>query len=149
MKISTLSILCLLLLGACTNKNEAEALFVKGKIDGKAFEASGLSTYATNTTDTYNIYAVIDAKRTLYLSIDKAKGVGTHKLTDLKNYGFYTDESGLAMRSDRTGASGEVQVTVKTATNVSGKFKCVVKDKNTNPTKTVTITDGEFSVQFR
>jgi len=112
MKISTLSILCLLLLGACTNKNEAEALFVKGKIDGKAFEASGLSTYATNTTDTYNIYAVIDAKRTLYLSIDK-------------------------------------QVTVKTATNVSGKFKCVVKDKNTNPTKTVTITDGEFSVQFR
>jgi hypothetical protein len=93
--------------------------------------------------------ATFDAKRTMYIQLDKAKGTGTHALVGAKNFAFYRDETEAILRSDANGGSGEVQITEKTAATVRGTFKCVVKEGNAATAKTATFTEGEFSVNFR
>jgi hypothetical protein len=152
MKIKFLSLVAFLfLLGSCSSSNSdvtpADSYYVKVKIDGKDYEASGISVYAINTTDTYNVYATFDTKRTMYFQLDKAKGVGTHTANANPNFVFFRDETETINRSDYTGGTGEVQITEKTADVVKGKFKCTVKNSN-NSTKVYTFTEGDFVVKF-
>lgn len=152
MKTQFLSLIALLFLfGSCSSSNSeatpANSYYVKVKIDGTAYEASGINVYAINTTDTYNIYATFDTKRTMYIQLDKAKGIGTHTANENPNFIFFRDETETINRSDRIGGTGEVQITEKTADVVKGKFKCTVKNAN-NSTKIYTFTEGDFVVKF-
>jgi hypothetical protein len=143
-----------ILISGCSKNNASDTLapddfFVNAKIDGTLYKASGISVYAVNTDETYNVYAVFDTKRTMYFQIDKTKGVGTHTIADAKSFAFYRDDTDAILRSDRTGGSGEVTITEKTATVVKGTFKCVVKEGNASNAKSATFTEGTFSVKFR
>lgn len=150
MKIKHLAIICLLFtVCACTKTDDADALFFKAKVDGKAYEASGVNAFATADSDDVLIYGIFDEKRSLYISLDPSKGVGTHQLNERPNFGFYRNENDVAFRSDYTGASGEVTITEKSASQIKGTFKCVVKDGPRADAKQATITEGEFSVKFR
>ncbi len=155
MRIKILTVLlALFTFVACDKDNDTtttntgnSSYAVKVKIDGKLTEASGVFVYFTKSSDnTNNIYGVFGGK-SMYISLDESKGVGTHQLTDIKNYAYYNDGTD-GLRSD-FGGSGEVTVTSKTDKEMKGTFKFVAKDKINNPTKTVTMTEGEFFVQFR
>lgn len=149
MKIKLLSIVSLFfLLNSCTKKDNAEALFFRVKVDGKLVEATGINAYAVQDDDEYNIYGVFSSKSSMYIQLAKNKGVGTHQITENPNFALYADETETGHRSDRTGATGEVTITEKTAEVVKGTFKCTVKQAN-NSTKVYTLTEGEFSVKFR
>lgn len=149
MKIKLLSIVSLFfLLNSCTKKEDAYALFFRVKVDGKLVEATGINAYAVQDDDEYNIYGVFSNKSSMYIQLAKDKGVGTHQITENPNFALYADETETGHRSDRTGATGEVTITEKTAEVVKGTFKCTVKQAN-NSTKVYTLTEGEFSVKFR
>jgi hypothetical protein len=153
MKTKFLSLVALLFLfGSCSSSNSdtapADSYSVKVKIDGKQYEATGLFVYAANTDDTYNVYATFEGNRTMYLQLEKAKGVGKHQIVANPNFAFYSDETSTGNRSDRTGCTGEVEVTAKSATEVKGKFSFTAKNAN-NSTKVYAFTEGEFSAKFR
>lgn len=149
MKIKLLAILSLVvLLSSCNKKNDAEALFFRVKVDGKLVEAIGTNAYAVKNSDEFNIYGIFDSKSSMYLQLANDKAVGTHTASENPNFIFYTDDTGTGNRSDRTGVTGEITIIEKTDKVVKGTFKGTVKNANQS-TKIFTLTEGEFSVQFR
>ncbi len=150
MKLKFLAIMALIALMSSCGKDEvdAESYFFRAKIDGKIVEATGLMAYAVKNTNEYNIYGAFENNQVIYLQLANSKDVGTHQINDNPNFAFYTDASGTGHRSDRTGATGEVTITEKSAEVVKGTFRCTVKEAN-NATKVYTLTEGEFSVKFR
>lgn len=149
MKIKLLSILSLFfLLNSCSKKEDAGALFFRVKVDGNLVEATGINAYAVQDDDEYTVYGIFSSKSSMYIQLAKDKGVGTHQITENPNFALYADETETGHRSDRTGATGEVTITEKTAEVIKGTFKCTVKQAN-NSTKVYTLTEGEFSVKFR
>lgn len=137
---------------SCSKDGVSASAYFDAKLNGKNYNCSGVYAYATNFSDTYNIYGVADENKTgkaIYIAISKTDGVGTYQLTDSKHFALFQDENGVGYRSDFKGGSGEVQITAKTATNVKGKFKCVVQEKPNGSGKSATFTEGEFSVEFR
>lgn len=149
MKTKLITILATLALFISCSKNDADALFFRAKVDGKSYEATGVNAFATADSDDILIYGIFDEKRSLYISLDPNKGVGTHQLVERPNFAFYRNENDIGLRSDYNGASGEVTITEKSATQIKGTFKCIVKDSPRADAKMATITDGEFSVKFR
>lgn len=149
MKTKLIVVLASLALLTSCNKDNADALFFKAKVDGKAYEATGVNAFATADSDDVLIYGIFDEKRSLYISLDPSKGVGTHQLNERPNFGFYRNENDVAFRSDYTGASGEVTITEKSASQIKGTFKCVVKEGPRADAKQATVTEGAFSVKFR
>lgn len=149
MKTKLLTFVCtIFLLGACNNKDDADALFFRVKVDGKLVEATGTNAYAVKNSDEYNMYGIFDSKSSMYLQLANAKAVGTHSASENPNFIFYTDEAGTGNRSDRSGVSAEITITEKTDKIVKGTFKGIVKSSN-QATKVYNLTEGEFSVQFR
>jgi hypothetical protein len=152
-KISLLLILLsTILFNSCSKDNISASTYFNAKLDGKSYQCGGFYAYAVNFGDTYNIYGVGDENKTsrvIYVAVEKSRGVGTYQLTDSKNFALYQDENGTGYRSDYKGGSGEVTITTKTATNVKGTFKCVVQQNPNGTGKSVTFTEGEFSVEFR
>ncbi len=134
---------------SCKKDNvDSTSAFFRVKVDGKLVEATGINAYAVQDDDEYNIYGVFSSKSSMYIQLAKDKGVGTHQIIENPNFALYADDSETGHRSDRTGATGEVTITEKTADVVKGTFKCTVKQAN-NSTKVYTLTEGEFSVKFR
>ncbi|WP_305952423.1 DUF6252 family protein [Emticicia oligotrophica] len=150
MKVKFLIIVTILAFFISCDKDsvDAKSLFFRVKVDGKLVEATGINAYAVQDDDEYNIYGIFSSKSSIYIQLAKDKGVGTHQITENPNFALYADETETGHRSDRTGATGEVTITEKTAEVVKGTFKCTVKQAN-NSTKVYTLTEGEFSVKFR
>ncbi len=151
MKIKLLAIVGLFFfISSCQGDkvDSAGSQFFRVKVDGKLVEATGLSAYAVKDADDYSVYGVFSSKSSMYIQLETAKGVGTHQIIANPNFALYSDETETGHRSDRTGATGEVTITEKTADAVKGTFKCTVKQAN-NSTKVLTLTEGEFSVKFR
>lgn len=152
MKINllTLASAFVLLLSSCQKDDvsTSDSTFFKAKVDGKQLQTTGVTAFATNDGDSYLITGVLGGQSSMYIKLNKTKGVGKHSIGDLQNFLFYTTDTGIGTRSDRTGATGEVTISEKSATTVKGTFKCTTKESNT-ATKVYTITEGEFSVNFR
>lgn len=150
MKTKFLAILALIALMTSCGKEDvdAESNFFRVKVNGKLIEATDVNAYAVKNSDEYNIYGIFDSKSSVYLQLGNDKAVGTHTASENPNFIFYTDDTGTGNRSDRTGVAGEITITEKTDKVVKGTFKGTVKDSNQS-TKIYTLTEGEFSVQFR
>jgi hypothetical protein len=137
---------------SCSKDGISSSAYFNAKLDGKNYKCSGAYAYATTFSDTYNIYGVADENttgRAIYIAIDKSKAEGTYSLTGGKEFALFQDENKVGYRSDYKGGSGEVTITKKTATNVKGTFKCVVQQNPNGSGKSVSFTEGEFSVEFR
>ncbi|MCU0325902.1 MAG: hypothetical protein MUF45_11720 [Spirosomaceae bacterium] len=150
MKTKFLAILASLALFISCNKDEVDSksAFFRVKIDGKLVEAIGVSAYAVKNSDEFNMYGLFNSTSSMYLQLANSKGVGTHVASENPNFIFYTDDTATGNRSDRTGTSAEITITEKTDKVVKGTFKGTVKASN-QATKVYTLTEGEFSVEFR
>jgi hypothetical protein len=151
MKTKFLAILTLaatLLISCDKDDVDSKSNFFRVKIDGKLIEASGVNAYGVKDSDDFNMYGIFNSKSSMYLQLASSKGVGTHSASENPNFIFYTDDTETGNRSDRTGASAEITITEKTDKVVKGTFKGTVKASN-QATKIYTLTEGEFSVEFR
>jgi hypothetical protein len=148
----SLILISIFLFSSCSKDGISASAYFNAKLDGKNYKCSGVYAYATTFSDTYNIYGVADENstgRAIYIAIDKSRTEGTYQLNDSKNFALFQDENKVGYRSDYKGGSGEVTITKKTATSVKGTFKCVVQQNPNGSGKSVSFTEGEFSVEFR
>ncbi|MGL4630450.1 MAG: DUF6252 family protein [Leadbetterella sp.] len=137
---------------SCSKLGIGPSNYFNAKLDGKSYKCSGVYAYATSFTDSHAIYGVADENKTgraIYISIQKTDGVGNYQLNDGKRFALFKDEKGIGYRSDFVGGSGELKITKISSTVAEGTFKCVVKEKSDGSGKSVTFTEGEFSVAFR
>jgi len=147
------------LFSSCSKKAEDVSLsaFFKCKIDGKAYSISGLGAYSTVFSSTINqVYGteVTDTKiaspRTMYLSIESSKGVGTHAITG-KTLCFFEDSNKSVYNTNYNNTlpeKGTLVITEKTATSMKGTFNFQAFTFTT-PIRKIVVTEGEFSVLFR
>jgi hypothetical protein len=144
------------LFSACSSKDETvtPTAFFQCKIDGKSYAISGLGAYATIfSTEKNNVYGTeaadtkITNPRTMYISILSSYGVGTYA-TDRANLIYFVDTDKTTYNTNFNSGTYTLTITEKSATTMKGTFSCVAKSF-TNPIKTIIVTEGEFSVQFR
>ena len=127
-----------------TENPEPTGYYTKVKINGNVNEAKAPLAYTVIVEDYINIYGIFQDNKSIYLSIDKNKGVGTYQLANSNEFAYFADGQDTYF-SLFTGGSCEVTITSKTAKEIKGKFKAVVTNAQNNATKTVTMTEGAFS----
>jgi hypothetical protein len=145
---------CFCLLASCAKKEDISPYFFSCKIDGKTYRINNeIGAYAMVFSASNTIYGTelesVNAAtpRTMYITLESTKGVGIHPCNG-KNSIFFEDADKTVYRTNFNNGSGQIEITEKTAELIKGKFSGIAKSF-TSPIKTITITEGEFSVRFR
>lgn len=128
-------------------EQEPTGYYTKVKINGTVNEAKAPLAYTAIVDGYINIYGIFPGNNSVYLSIDKNKGVGTYQLASENEFAYYADGTETFF-SQFTGGSCEVTITSKTEKEIRGKFKSVVTNAQNNSTKTVTMTEGAFFLTY-
>jgi hypothetical protein len=124
------------------------------KIDGVAYNISGVGAYALHNSATDNIYGTEAANnvakpRTVYIAFAKDKGVGTYTLADANNYALYTDPDGKGYRSDYKNSTGTLTISEKTDKIIKGTFAFTANTLPNGTGKKASVTEGAFEVVYR
>ena len=123
------------------------------KVDGQLFKITGdLRAYGVNDDDSYSMYGnEWDGEnfgRTIYVSVDKNLGEGTHLFGGNNTFALISDPNGGAYATYWGAGSGQVTIEERTATMVRGTFS--FKATNSEDESIVAeVTEGKFNVKFR
>ena len=121
--------------------------FFSCDIDGDDYTVTGLGAYVTDFTDDYTIYGVDNPGNTVYIALAKGSTEGTYSMDDeIYAYVVYTD--GTAYATIIGDGNGTVTITDYSTESVSGTFSFTAHNFD-NPDEKVTVTNGEFNVEYR
>lgn len=133
--------------------NDNNELFFSCKVDGQLFRITGdLRAYGVNDEESYLMYGnEWDGEnfgRSIYISLDKNLGKGTHALDGDNNYAIISDPNGDAYATYWGDGSGQVTIEERTPTMVKGTFSFKAANSD-NETIVADVTEGKFNVKFR
>ena len=138
---------------SCKKDSSDDGNYFRCKIDGVEYNIDGLLAYATDFSDSRNIYGVKDnsATESMYLSIPLNTAPGTYTFdssNDDEFFALYSDASLKAYSSYWGSGSGTITIEENHTTHIKGTFSFNAYDADTETVK-LAVTEGSFNVEVR